>query len=666
MSRIALDLRGDREIEVSPCGYLGLQFDFYRTAVGKVCRYDRKTKMSVCALGRYAELRAVLEEYGFEVRLEKALARLVGGVESERAAWAAGLAGTVAVLEARRPLYPFQREGVAFLGARTRALLADEPGLGKTGQVLAALPALSRTVVVCPAVARMVWVEETEKLRPDLRVRRVTESGFASPQPGEIVVAGYEDVAMRLLPRQIPGAGALCGGGRHWKTTCVLSSQRCDRSWMPLLKSIRDGLPVSKDSEEFSLRDGLMVAGMVLLSGREGGIDLLDAALEELRDDEETPAELRVPILQLLGKLVGYAIRRCEVPDKAACGASFAVCEDLLPPVPDCTHLVTDEAHYLKGKRSQRAQAHARLEEKTRVAWHLTGTPLPNKAQELWNVLDSAGLAREAFGTFDVFVGLFGGTFEEIYLKGGKKRRVVQFPDLRGLEAVAVDEMSDEIRMCLARVMLRRKKSVVLPELPDKTFRTIKVDVSEEMMTECEAARRKFMAMGIDVDGLVDHEKIPFHEIAPLRKKLAIAKTPSAVELVESYELAGRPIVVFSAHEHPATTLGKRKGWAKIDGTVSEKKRKAAKDAFQRGELKGIAATIKAAGTALTLTAASDILFVDWDWVPANNEQAIDRVHRIGQDRGVIVTSLVSEHPLDARVSEVISIKMATIRAAMG
>ena len=66
-------------------------------------------------------------------------------------------------------------------------------------------------------------------------------------------------------------------------------------------------------------------------------------------------------------------------------------------------------------------------------------------------------------------------------------------------------------------------------------------------------------------------------------------------------------------------------------------------------------------GTSVTLTRASHVLFCGRPWNPEKGRQMEDRVCRIGQDRGVMVYDLVSEHPLDARLSEVLRGKNALI-----
>ena len=153
--------------------------------------------------------------------------------------------------------------------------------------------------------------------------------------------------------------------------------------------------------------------------------------------------------------------------------------------------------------------------------------------------------------------------------------------------------------------------------------------------------------------------------ISKARAALATVKLGAALELAESYEEAGEPLVVFSAHRAPIDAFGSREGWAIITGATPAETRTAIEDAFQRGELKGIAGTIKAAGVAITLTHASNAIFIDEEPTPALNDQAQDRLYRIGQSRGVVINRLIAAHALDRRIAELLAQKNEIINASV-
>jgi hypothetical protein len=620
-------------VALTPRSFLGGElFTVYRAATSNTCRYDPKNKRQICPISRFAEAKQDLSRAGFTVVPNKALDSALAAEASERQRDRDALEEILSNVGARMAkatggagLFPYQSEGVRFLSARTRALLADEPGLGKTVQTLGALPPDARAIIVCPAVARGVWSGAIKTLRPDLRSILVSGSTIHEPKAGEVVLMSYEDASRRLMPREGCRAASpirCVGGVRDLR---VALPERCATS---------AGSPWDEPCGSFGLVG--------------------------IPDHVETFGSFYVRI----GKGTGAQM---DVYNAWNAARLFLPCGPIPIAVPESSHLVADEAHFLKNKRSLRAGAYRKLEERARSAWLLTGTPLPNSPPELWAVLDSAGLANVAFGSWPEFVELFGGQFVEVPVRGGgwkKKRKVVQWP--KDESATLHQQIFERARPLLASVMLRRKKSEVLPDLPPKIYQQIEVELAADIGRDCEKAQAHLAARGIDLTTLEDTETIPIGEISPLRMKLATAKTPFAEEICEEYEDAGVPLIVFSAHVHPVQTIGSRKGWAFIDGTITDRKRQKIVSDFQGGKLRGVAASIRAAGTALTLTRASNELFVDLDWVPANNEQASDRCHRIGQTNSVLIRTLVSSHPMDARVTEVLAYKSKLIAAAIG
>ena len=316
------------------------------------------------------------------------------------------------------------------------------------------------------------------------------------------------------------------------------------------------------------------------------------------------------------------------------------------------TTLIFDEAHALKNhkaKRTQRSRALANeVRSKDGRTWGMTATPLLNDPSELWAVLQAIGCAQEAFGSYNAFFDMMGGSLDKW---GGV--RWSSCPD-------------ESIPSRIRRVSLRREKAEVLPELPEKTFREIVVPIDRKTKTMLDKAWKVLQAAGIDLESaeaLAAASKdaaIELQTVSAARAALATAKIPSLLELVESYEEQGEPLVVFSRHRAPIDALASRPGWATITGDNS-KDAQAVAELFQAGKLKGVAATIQAGGVGITLTRATQIVLVDRDWTPALNDQAIDRGHRIGLQHGLLITDLVADHAMDAHVTKVLKKKQAII-----
>jgi len=326
------------------------------------------------------------------------------------------------------------------------------------------------------------------------------------------------------------------------------------------------------------------------------------------------------------------------------------------PAAPEGTILVADEAHAAKSSKAARTVRVKALAQAIREAggatWGLTATPLLNRPSELWTILSVFGLAREAFGSWDNFVTMLGGYRTRFGYEWG------QIPDV------------DAVGERLSRVMLRRLRLAVLPDLPGKTHRFVPVTLDAKTARLCDAVLAELSAQGVTLAGLDQVVKnsaggFSFTTMSQARAALAVAKSAAAVALVEDYEEQGEPVVVFSAHRAVIDSIGSREGWATITGDTDPADRTAIENAFQRGELKGVAATIKAGGVAITLTKAHHAIFVDQEWTPALNAQAEDRICRIGQDRGCVVTVLVGEHALDERVAELLAEKSVTISGSV-
>ena len=303
---------------------------------------------------------------------------------------------------------------------------------------------------------------------------------------------------------------------------------------------------------------------------------------------------------------------------------------------------IVDECQRVKNYETARTKRVKGLVMVTGTTWALTGTPLENRPLDLWGILSTLDMARTVFGSFDRFIDVMNG-YKGPY--GG-----YQF----GTPKAIVPEL-------MRRVMLRRKREVVLPELPRKQYHTIKVDLPKHLQSRMDTLWDEW---GELIDG--DKQLPPFEEFSSLRAELAESRIPALLEMVEDHEEQGVPLVVFSAHKAPVLACGEREGWEAITGDTSSKKRQEIVERFQAGKLKGLALTIRAGGVGLTLTHAWKAIFVDLDWVPSQNQQAEDRICRIGQLAAHCeIVRMVSDHVLDIHVLDLIGWKIAVIEAAI-
>ena len=302
-------------------------------------------------------------------------------------------------------------------------------------------------------------------------------------------------------------------------------------------------------------------------------------------------------------------------------------------------NVIVDEAHDYKNKEAARSRKVKEICKMAEKVIGLTGSPLTNRPADLFGVLDVLGLAKEVFGNWNRFCTLFNAEYGRYggYV-WGKPQPIV--PEL------------------LRRVMLRRRREEVLPNLPSKTYTNLLVgDVPSSLQKELDDMWDKW-ATAIEIEGSLP----PFEEFSSIRESLARSRVDAMLEYVENAEEQQVPLVVFSAHLAPIDALLGRPGWAVINGVTSSEKRQEIVRAFQAGHLKGLGVTIKAGGVGINLTHAWKGLFVDLDWTPASNWQAEDRLARIGQKSNKVeIVRMVSNHPLDLHVQNLLVNKIDTI-----
>lgn len=307
--------------------------------------------------------------------------------------------------------------------------------------------------------------------------------------------------------------------------------------------------------------------------------------------------------------------------------------------------LVCDEAHYLQGRDTRRTKIVTAGVGVTPTAasprlWMLTGTPLWSRPRSLYPLLNlCAG-------------GSIGSTHDyRAYAVRYCNGRMVRRPQRGGSWRQVFDDSGasnlDELHELLRPYMLRRLKAEVL-DLPNKTRQLVPFYTG---LSKAEMDLRD----ELDLDSLGDNG-LPPGPIATAVKDTAMRKVGAAVAHLHDVLANEHKVVVFAWNievlDALQDALGPTYGVARIDGSVSAQDRAAAVDRFQSRE--GVAnpprvflGQIAAAGTGITLTAASVAVFVQPEWTPANLLQAEDRVHRIGQDKPVLIQYLVTRDSIE-------------------
>lgn len=286
-------------------------------------------------------------------------------------------------------------------------------------------------------------------------------------------------------------------------------------------------------------------------------------------------------------------------------------------------------------------------------AWMLTGTPLVRDPLDLWSILDAAGCAQIAFGSFDEFVKLTRASVVQNRFSGW--RPVLKFPPLP----------KDTLTAKLASVVLRRTKDILDPPLPSKFHVNIDVKMSDAHRASLDKLVVDFGGIKVVKETLTTGKlnKKQQQMISLIRRELAIAKGHCVVPHVRRVIDNNKQTVIFSDFVAPIDMLSQLPGVVGVTGNTKMDDRSKACRAFQAGEVQCFAGTIGSCGTALTLTRASTVFMIDRSWSPSLDLQAEDRVHRIGQTKAVKIYTLVADHDVDRMLDQVHRVKRTHVDA---
>jgi superfamily II DNA or RNA helicase len=330
-----------------------------------------------------------------------------------------------------------------------------------------------------------------------------------------------------------------------------------------------------------------------------------------------------------------------------------------------------DEAQAIKNPASQVARAAFALPADFRLA--LTGTPIENRLDELWSLMQFAN------------PGLLGGRadFDERYAR-----------DIAGVPGGRVDvEARARLRQRIRPFVLRRLKRDVAPDLPPRVESLLRVELDERERSVYDAVhaatRADVVAMlaprgagdgegrgaggGVMkvLEALLRLRQAASHTaLVPGQTAASSSKVEALLEALGTAAADGHKALVFSQwtsfldlvepHLEAAGIA-----FVRLDGTTRD--RGAVVEAFQsEGGPPVMLVSLKAGGSGLNLTAADHVFLCDLWWNPAVEAQAADRAHRIGQERPVMVYRLVALGTVEERILALQEQKRGLFDAALG
>jgi superfamily II DNA or RNA helicase len=317
--------------------------------------------------------------------------------------------------------------------------------------------------------------------------------------------------------------------------------------------------------------------------------------------------------------------------------------------------LVLDEAQAVKNHRGRTHQVARRLDAPFKLA--VTGTPLENNLLELWALLSI------------VAPGLY----------PDPKRFTKQYatPIERG-DAEALARLRRRVRPLLRR----RTKEQVATELPPKVEQVVEVALNPRhrriYQTHLQRERQKVLRL---IDDPQRNRFAILRSITLLRRLsldpalvddayagVAASKVEVLVELLEEVIDEGHRALVFSQYTGFLRTVRDRLdadgiSYSYLDGRTRDRARRLQE--FRDGDDPVFLISLKAGGVGLTLTEADYVFILDPWWNPAVEAQAVDRTHRIGQDRTVMVYRLVAGDTIEDKVMQLKARKLELFASVM-
>jgi len=323
-------------------------------------------------------------------------------------------------------------------------------------------------------------------------------------------------------------------------------------------------------------------------------------------------------------------------------------------------YAVLDEAQAIKNPRSQTARAIRRVTAAHRLA--LTGTPVENHLGDLWSIFEFLNPGVLGSGT----------RFADLVSGAGRDP--------------AAREAAGQSARALRPFILRRTKGQVLAELPPKTEQTIycqmparQAQLYEELLSHYRgslmpqvAERGGSGATMMVLEALLRLRQAACHPglIDPRRMDEPSAKLDELADRIEEMVDEGHKALVFSQFTSMLAIVRRRLETAGVtyeylDGQTRDRKRRV--DRFQEDpDCPVFLISLKAGGLGLNLTAADYVFILDPWWNPAVEQQAIDRAHRIGQERHVFAYRLICQDTIEQRIAELQERKNELVEAIVG
>jgi len=573
-----------------------------------VRRYDTQKKLWYVPIDQSENLIHFAHAFGFTMgeKAEKIMYAVKNNLEASYNAEAVDLN-----IPLKMDLFPFQSSGVDYCMKNERVIIADEMGLGKTVQAIATLKGTGKlpAIVICPKSLRYNWKDEFEKftdIKAEVLDKKLMKNldRYLELNILEVIITNYEGVVTYFAKEIKKIHRALQGE--------IFEGGKVQYRGLGFIG-------YDKTNEDFREMKVIKINRFNVFCqvGRDPK-NIIEVPINEV----EKVKIIKVPILNGKQKLF--------------------------------KSVVLDEGHECRNKTTIRFKAIKQVFDEKLIRLILTGTPIVKGPEDLAALLELLGRIEE-FGGRTAFLK----TYTEQSSYGNNN----------------VNQNKERLKQLNVRLrslcFIRREKFQVLSELPDKFRQIIRVDIDNRK--EYDHAYLSLLSYLASAGS--SSSEITRAMRAEMLVKINILKQLSAKgkisefkEFAEQVMSQGEKLIVFSWFKETAVELLKSfPGSVSITGMDSDEQVQENKKQFMENpDVKMIVVSYKRGGVGHTLTASSEVAFIELGWTYKDQAQAEDRAHRIGQKNNVNCYYFLGRDTIDESIYKIIDSRRQIEKDATG
>jgi SWI/SNF-related matrix-associated actin-dependent regulator 1 of chromatin subfamily A len=311
--------------------------------------------------------------------------------------------------------------------------------------------------------------------------------------------------------------------------------------------------------------------------------------------------------------------------------------------------IILDEAHFVKNSSTKRSKAIKILKKSITHRIALTGTPIENSPYEIFNAINFVD--PTIFPDKWAFIWEFCSPVNNGF----------------GWDFSGHANTAKLHQKLITTIMLRRLKKDVLPELPAKIRTIVPIELDNKQIYQKAENSYKAFVKENEANGTLTKSFLNAKARTEGLKQIAVqGKLNGVIEWIKDYLETEKKLVIVTTHTFVIEELLKAfpKISVRLDGSTTGNARQEAIDSFQNDlHINLFIVNLKAGGIVITLTAASNMLIVELGWNPKQMDQVEDRIHRIGQTRGVNIYYAIAQNTIEEKIAMLLDKKRKVVDA---